>query len=208
MKELNDSGLVRSFPAGISRGEADREKEYAGDLALLADQLARIADDLRRSTSAARKGASIDSVTSPALDTIAGTIRDEVVRQHIGDDAIIGGHLSSERRAEFARQARQLYANRRRRTEIFANTELFGEPAWDILLDLYVAHSERKSVSVSSACIGSAAPPTTGLRWLGLLAEHDLVMREHDASDQRRVIVRLTEKGLRAMDEFFASAAQ
>ena len=42
------------------------------------------------------------------------------------------------------------------------NDELFGEPAWDILLDLYIANVENKPVSVSSACIGSAAPPTTG----------------------------------------------
>lgn len=208
MKEHHDSGLLTSFPSGISRGEADREKEHADDLALLADQLAQIADELRRSTGAAKENAPIESATSPALEALVGTIPDDGASKLAGDDAIIRTRQSSERRAEFARQARQLYANRRRRTEIFANTELFGEPAWDILLDLYVAHSERKSVSVSSACIGSAAPPTTGLRWLGLLAEHDLVMREHDASDQRRVIVRLTEKGLRAMDEFFASAAQ
>ena len=62
-------------------------------------------------------------------------------------------------------------------------------------------------VSVSSACIGSAAPPTTGLRWLGVLAEQGLVLREHDPEDQRRVLVRLTERGLAAMDEYFAAAA-
>lgn len=101
--------------------------------------------------------------------------------------------------------AREAYAVRRRRTTIFDNNELFGEPAWDILLDLYIANVEDKSVSVSSACIGSAAPPTTGLRWLGVLSEQGLIAREHDPEDQRRVLVRLTEKGLCAMDEYFAS---
>ncbi|EAQ30101.1 hypothetical protein NAP1_04975 [Erythrobacter sp. NAP1] len=105
--------------------------------------------------------------------------------------------------AEFAREA---YTMRRRRGTIFDNQELFGEPAWDILLDLYIAHVERKTVSVSSACIGSAAPPTTGLRWLGVLTEEGLIVREHDPEDQRRVLVRLTERGLAAMDEHFASA--
>ena len=102
--------------------------------------------------------------------------------------------------------AREAYATRRRRGAIFKNAELFGEPAWDILLDLYIAHVEDKAVSVSSACIGSAAPPTTGLRWLGVLADHGLILREHDPEDQRRVLVRLTETGLAAMDEYFASA--
>ena len=102
--------------------------------------------------------------------------------------------------------AREIYYTRRSREAIFGNPELFGEPAWDILLDLYIADVEDKAVSVSSACIGSAAPPTTGLRWLGVLAEQGLVLREHDPDDQRRVLVRLTDTALRAMDEYFAAA--
>lgn len=80
---------------------------------------------------------------------------------------------------------------------------MFGEPAWDILLDLYIAHADGKPVSVSSACIGSAAPPTTGLRWLGVLAEEGLVVRENYADDHRRVLVRLTRAGITAMERFF-----
>ncbi|WP_199797827.1 MarR family winged helix-turn-helix transcriptional regulator [Porphyrobacter sp. HT-58-2] len=99
--------------------------------------------------------------------------------------------------------ARRAYALRRKRAAIFGNPDLFGEPAWDILLDLFIAHAEGKPVSVSSACIGSAAPATTGLRWLGVLADEGLVVREGDASDQRRVLVRLTATGLSAMERFF-----
>lgn len=101
--------------------------------------------------------------------------------------------------------ARRLYALRRRRGVIFGNAELFSEPAWDILLDLFIAHRENKSVSVSSACIGSAAPPTTGLRWLGILAKEGLVAREADPADHRRVMVRLTDRGLAGMERFFES---
>jgi hypothetical protein len=99
--------------------------------------------------------------------------------------------------------ARKAYSLRRKRETIFGNPELFGEPAWDILLDLYIAHGEGKPVSVSSACIGSAAPPTTGLRWLGVLADEGLVLRENDPEDNRRVLVRLTQRGISAMERFF-----
>ncbi|MEQ5786722.1 winged helix-turn-helix transcriptional regulator [Erythrobacter sp. NFXS35] len=95
------------------------------------------------------------------------------------------------------------YSLRRKRAAIFGNPELFGEPAWDILLDLFIAHGEDKPVSVSSACIGSAAPATTGLRWLGVLAEEGLIVRENDAQDNRRVLVRLTRAGVTAMERFF-----
>lgn len=102
--------------------------------------------------------------------------------------------------------ARKVYNLRRKRASIFNRSELFGEPAWDILLDLFIAQAEGKAVSVSSACIGSAAPATTGLRWLGILADEGLVVRENDPEDQRRVMVRLTDAGVTAMERFFDAA--
>jgi hypothetical protein len=104
--------------------------------------------------------------------------------------------------------ARKAYALRRKRAAIFGNPDLFGEPAWDILLDLFIAHAEGKPVSVSSACIGSAAPATTGLRWLGVLADEGLILRENDADDHRRVLVRLSSAGLAAMERFFDAEAE
>jgi hypothetical protein len=101
--------------------------------------------------------------------------------------------------------ARKTYALRRKRAAIFGNPDLFGEPAWDILLDLFIAHGEGKPVSVSSACIGSASPATTGLRWLGVLADEGLIVRENDADDNRRVLVRLSSAGVTAMERFLDS---
>lgn len=104
--------------------------------------------------------------------------------------------------------ARKTYALRRKRATIFGNPDLFGEPAWDIMLDLFIANGEGKTVSVSSACIGSAAPATTGLRWLGVLADDGLVVRENDPEDHRRVMVRLTATGQAAMERFFEAVAE
>ncbi len=102
--------------------------------------------------------------------------------------------------------ARKTYALRRKRGAIFSNPDLFGEPAWDILLDLFIAHAEGKNVSVSSACIGSAAPATTGLRWLGVLADEGLIERQPDPEDNRRVMVHLTPTGRAAMERYFDAA--
>jgi hypothetical protein len=104
--------------------------------------------------------------------------------------------------------ARHAYWLRRQRAQIFGSAELFGEPAWDILLDLYIAHAEDKAVSVSSACIGSASPATTGLRWLAVLTEHGLITREADENDQRRIMVRLTQRGVAAMERFLTIARE
>ena len=61
--------------------------------------------------------------------------------------------------------AREFYAGRRRRAR-YLSVDLFGEPTWDILLDLYVAAREGRRVPTTSACIGAHVPPTTALRWL------------------------------------------
>lgn len=114
----------------------------------------------------------------------------------------------SDHRAALCSLAHHAYALRRQRAAIFGSAELFGEPAWDILLDLYIAHAEGKQVSVSSACIGSGSPPTTGLRWLTVLADKGLIAREADDRDHRRIMVRLTEAGIAAMERFLTLAAQ
>ncbi len=207
MRELNDPALVTRLPAAVSGACPDDQEEGAGDLTLLAEQLAQIAEELRRSS-----GGTPPSTGSRSADTVhsrdqENSILEERAASHRNGEVNFRLEDTSLRRAAYAQQARQIYTNRRKRCSIFGNTELFGEPGWDILLDLYIAHSENKQVSVSSACIGSAAPPTTGLRWLGVLAEADLVLREHDPADQRRVLVRLTDKGLSTMDEYFASTA-
>ncbi|WP_159975675.1 MULTISPECIES: MarR family transcriptional regulator [unclassified Novosphingobium] len=104
--------------------------------------------------------------------------------------------------------ARQTYEDRRRRTKIFRSEELFGEPAWDILLDLFIAAKERRRVSVTSACIGSAVPSTTALRWIAILEKQSLLVREADPGDARRVYVKLSARGYAAMLEYFASASR
>lgn len=91
--------------------------------------------------------------------------------------------------------ARQIYHRRRRRDTIFKGFELFGEPSWDILLDLFIAFETRQKVAVSSACIGSASPPTTGLRHVDALQDRGLVEREPDPDDGRRVWLRISPRG-------------
>ncbi len=97
--------------------------------------------------------------------------------------------------------ARETYAVRRRRDRYLPG-DLFGEPTWDILLDLYVATRENRPVPTTSACIGANVPPTTALRWLRILEVRGLVEREEDGRDGRRTFVRLSARGLAAMDDW------
>ncbi|WP_295636015.1 winged helix DNA-binding protein [Novosphingobium sp.] len=97
--------------------------------------------------------------------------------------------------------ARMLYAERRRRDRTFP-ADIFGEPSWDILLDLFVARGEGRRVPTTSACIGAHVPPTTALRWLRLLEGQGLIEREEDERDGRRTFVRLSTKGMDLVGNF------
>ena len=99
--------------------------------------------------------------------------------------------------------AQRLYAERRRRDCAFGELGRdFRDPAWDIALDLYVAGSEGRTVSASSASIASGTPMTTGLRCLERMVRTGVVSRSGDPTDARRRLVALTGDARRRMDRY------
>jgi len=101
-----------------------------------------------------------------------------------------------------AAQARTLIRQRRLRTN-FLPASLFGEAAWDMLLDLYAAHYESKPVSVSSLCIASAVPSTTALRAIDAMEREGCLVREPDPSDKRRIFLKISDARRAELDAYF-----
>lgn len=99
---------------------------------------------------------------------------------------------------------RQIIANRQARGRFF-DPALFGDPAWDMLLDLTAAHGEGAQVSVTSLCIAAGVPATTALRWLTQMVESGIFLRVPDPIDRRRAFIALSDKSLAAMSGYFAS---
>lgn len=93
---------------------------------------------------------------------------------------------------------RRVLAARAARRHFF-NAELFSDPAWDILLELYALHCEQRRTSVSKLCIAAAVPATTALRWIEKLNADGLLTRHEDPLDGRRVWVSISERGAVAM---------
>ena len=91
----------------------------------------------------------------------------------------------------------------RRSRERFFDSELFADPAWDILLELYAAALGQRHLSVTSVCLGAAVPSTTALRWIRVLEKKGLIQRRADRLDGRRIFLLLTEAGKDVMDRFF-----
>jgi DNA-binding MarR family transcriptional regulator len=102
-----------------------------------------------------------------------------------------------------AKLVRRAIAARARRREVFGS-DLFADPAWDILLELYAFHREQRRIGVSKVSMVAGIPLTTALRWLDRLQNDGLVEREDDPLDGRRSWVALSDKGFEAMNAYLA----
>lgn len=83
---------------------------------------------------------------------------------------------------------------------LIAERQLVGEligfeicpcPAWDILLDLYVAQHEGRSTYLWSLSVAANIPVSSAHRKINELIERGLLVRSADPRDGRRVTVSL-----------------
>jgi DNA-binding MarR family transcriptional regulator/CheY-like chemotaxis protein len=94
----------------------------------------------------------------------------------------------------------------RRLRDQFFGSDLFADPAWDILLDLYAARLEKQRVAVSSLCIAAAVPATTALRWIKTLTDMGLLVRAADPQDGRRVYIELAPQAAEGLQAYLGAA--
>jgi DNA-binding MarR family transcriptional regulator len=102
---------------------------------------------------------------------------------------------------ELCRLACQIYDARRARERVL-DRELFGEPAWDMLLALYCLPTRGELMTVTALTYAAVVPQATGHRWQGTLRAEGLIERGPQGVDARKQIVRLTPKGRGLMDEY------
>lgn len=92
----------------------------------------------------------------------------------------------------------------RRLRDRFLPGDLFHEPAWDMLLALYLCWHESRVVNVKALIGMTEAPVTTGQRWIDHLAKLGLVIRTTDMVDRRRIEVAISDAGLAAIDDYLS----
>jgi hypothetical protein len=132
----------------------------------------------------------------------------ELKRDYCSDDTTLASGFGAARAVQPGlpdrQMVRQVIAGRQARAKFF-DPALFGDPAWDMLLDLTAAHGEGAQVSVTSLCIAAGVPATTALRWLTQMVETGIFQRVPDPADRRRAFIALSDKAIAAMSGYFAS---
>lgn len=96
--------------------------------------------------------------------------------------------------------ARKVYAVRRRREAIPGTAGLFGEPAWDILLHLFIAARESRRVSLANACAGASAPEATALRWITILERRGMILVDGPMHDR---YLKLSQQTYESLIDYF-----
>ncbi|MDE8650509.1 response regulator [Novosphingobium album (ex Liu et al. 2023)] len=104
---------------------------------------------------------------------------------------------------ELADFIRELLRKETKRRGIGAGV-LFGDPAWEMLLDLLLARIEGRRVSVSSACIASGAPMSTALRLVRRLVDENVLCRIPDEKDRRRHFLIINPKFEQPLIDYLA----
>jgi DNA-binding MarR family transcriptional regulator len=161
----------------------------ADGIVALHEEVARISRMLARLS---RDDIKPDQPPSPFIEDHVAAPR----RGLRGEEGIVSVPVS-------ARDVRLVIRQRRMRDEMF-DAELFADPAWDMMLDLYAAKLERHRVAVTSLCMAAAVPATTALRWIKSLTDQGWFERHDDPHDGRRIFVALSDRATQAMHRYFS----
>lgn len=125
-------------------------------------------------------------------------------------DAPVRGLVGRSERVEIPpsllRVATRIHALREARFSHF-DDDLFGEPAWDILLALYIAQGRGFSMKTTEVCAESKSPQTTALRWLEHLERSGLVVRRQNPHRMNSSLVEITEKAALELNRYLAKAS-
>lgn len=108
--------------------------------------------------------------------------------------------------AHSLKAARRMVRERLRRGSYF-DAGLFADPAWDMMLDIFIAEAEGRETPVMNLCLSSQVPETTTLRWVRTLEHAGIFIRRKDEHDQRRVLVRLSPHAAKSMADYLEDSA-
>lgn len=102
------------------------------------------------------------------------------------------------------RRAMAIVATRAKRNALFASDDIFADPAWDILLHIYIASHGKRETSIKCASIAARVPTSTAQRVIGRLVKLELLKRSIDPNDTRRSFLTLEPQTKSRLDTVLA----
>jgi DNA-binding MarR family transcriptional regulator len=103
-------------------------------------------------------------------------------------------------------RARIIFHSRLARTRHF-NRAMFGEPAWDIMLMLYINDRGGSRLTATKIADLIEQPFSSVVRWIDYLAKERLIERLPHPNDKRVSIIALREKGRDSIETYLGTVA-
>ena len=109
----------------------------------------------------------------------------------------------ADERARARAWAERLFAERRGRDALFPNG-LFGEPAWDLLLAMFIAHDKSQAMILCKAYKAAGVSDTTGRRLLDRMEQEGLITRRRAPRSRKMRVVELTDLAVEKLVDYLA----
>lgn len=120
-----------------------------------------------------------DSIMGKPPVSMSYTLRSPEPPHKIGDTDLALANAEALVRRRFLRQ------------QLVGAPELFGDPAWEMLVDLFIHECKDKDLSISSLCVAVSIPMSSALRLAQKLCDAGILRRVADPIDGRRSIIKL-----------------
>lgn len=196
--ELNAAGLilVHNHPSGDHRPSSE-DIEATQKLQMIGRSLnIEIIDHIVVTSTQCHHVISQDTLAGQPVQPTSFTLRSPggPARIDHGDIALANARAAMRRRLL--------------RQQLIGAPELFGDPAWEMLIDLFVHECERKRLSISALCVTSSIPMSSALRLAQRLCDAGITRRVPDPIDGRRTFIRLDPVIAHRMRAYFEAGAE
>lgn len=112
-------------------------------------------------------------------------------------------HTGASSNPKVSIEAVKAALNARRLRASYFSSDLFADPAWDMMLELLLAELLDRRMTVTRLCVAAGVPPTTALRWLNSLVQQGLFVRRDDPLDAPRSFVELAPQTSLGLRDYF-----
>lgn len=116
------------------------------------------------------------------------------------------GHDAADARA--LRNAEMTFQRRSLRNEMLGGSEHFGEPAWDILLDLFIHEAKGRHLSMSALCVTAAIPTSSAMKLIQRMCDDGILERSPDMADGRRSFITIAPAVADRLRAYFAEGTE
>lgn len=148
------------------------------------------------------------TLSAPVAD-VAPPDRAELVRllELVARQLAPQAEQPTDRRAVLHRRAEAMFRCRMDRKSYFA-AAMFGEPAWDVLLSLYIGEPAIDAMTVSRVAPLIQMPLSSTLRWVDYLEAQHLIVRRAHPTDGRSSMIRLTDSGRTQLELYLSGTLE